>query len=340
MRVVFGSRNPGKLRELRSLLPEWEIEPLDVSGIGEETGRTFAENAAAKARFGHGAAPAGAWALGEDSGLEVRGLGGRPGLRSARFAGPDASDEDNVQKLLSELDDLAGEERRARYVCALALVAPDGEEVAADGVLEGTIARQPRGAGGFGYDPVFVPEGEERTVAELGDAWKALWSHRARAARALAEAVRRGRRDSRVVACRAMDAAQALADLIEISTQIETAVLVDTQGKVVASSAEGDGRAEEVARAARDLLAAAEESMSGAEGGERLVQLQASTPEGCVFVVRDDERMVAAVTVSDPTVGLVFYDLKTCLRHAAGEQLAPEPEPRAKKPAEEDDGEA
>lgn len=126
-----------------------------------------------------------------------------------------------------------------------------------------------------------------------------------------------------------MDAAQALADLVEISTQIETAVLVDAQGKVAATNLADASRADSVARAAGDLLAAAEESMSGSERSEKLVQLQAATPEGCVFVARDDERVVAAVTVPDPTVGLVFYDLKTCLRHAAGEELAPKPAPRA-----------
>lgn len=126
-----------------------------------------------------------------------------------------------------------------------------------------------------------------------------------------------------------MDAAQALADLVEISTQIETAVLVDAQGKVAATNLADGSRADSLASAARDLLAAADESMSGSERSEKLVQLQAATPEGCVFVARDDERVVAAVTVPDPTVGLVFYDLKTCLRHAAGDELAPKPAPRA-----------
>jgi predicted regulator of Ras-like GTPase activity (Roadblock/LC7/MglB family) len=136
-----------------------------------------------------------------------------------------------------------------------------------------------------------------------------------------------------------MEAAEALADLIEISTQIETAVLVDSQGKVAASNLSDAARAESLARAARELLAAADESMRGSEGAERLVQLQAATPDGSVFVVRDDERMVAAVTVPDPTVGLIFYDLKTCLRHAAGEELAPKPKSRT-KPKEETGGEA
>ena len=135
-----------------------------------------------------------------------------------------------------------------------------------------------------------------------------------------------------------MDAAQALADLVEISTQIETAVLVDAQGKVAATNLADASRADSLARAARDLLAASEESMSGSERSEKLVQLQAATPEGCVFVARDDERVVAAVTVPDPTVGLVFYDLKTCLRHAAGEELAPKPVSRTKPKPDEEGG--
>lgn len=136
-----------------------------------------------------------------------------------------------------------------------------------------------------------------------------------------------------------MDAAEALADLIEISTQIETAVLVDAQGQVAASNLAEASQAESLARSARELLAAAEEDMGGAESRERLVQLQVALPEGCVFVVRDEERVVAAVTVPDPTVGLVFYDLKTCLRHAAGEELAPKPKARAAEKEEDEGGE-
>jgi predicted regulator of Ras-like GTPase activity (Roadblock/LC7/MglB family) len=135
----------------------------------------------------------------------------------------------------------------------------------------------------------------------------------------------------------AVDAAEALADLTEISTQIRLAVLVDAGGDVVASA--GAGQAEAVARSARELLAAAEDAMGGAEAREQLVQLEAATPDGCVFLVRDGERLVAAVTAPDPTVGLVFYDLKTCLRHVAGESLAPKPTARAGSREAEDGGE-
>lgn len=189
MNVKLASGNPHKLRELRALLSGWEIEPPKTTAMPEETGDTFYENARAKARFVRTAGGLDAWVLGEDSGLEVEGLGGRPGIRSARFAGAGASDEENLARLLRELEGVSGEGRRGRYVCELVLLAPELREFRGTGTLEGRIAGEPRGTGGFGYDPVFVPEGEARTVAELGDEWKARNSHRARAAAALTEAV-------------------------------------------------------------------------------------------------------------------------------------------------------
>jgi XTP/dITP diphosphohydrolase len=183
--ATFASRNPGKLRELRALLPEWEIGPLEAD-LPEETGATFYENARAKALFAH---EEGRWTLGEDSGLEVDGLDAAPGIRSARYAGAAATDEQNVQKLLEALADVSGSARRARYVSELVAISPAGTEFYGRGTLEGAITGAPRGSEGFGYDPVFVPDGEERTVAELGDDWKRENSHRARAARALLEAL-------------------------------------------------------------------------------------------------------------------------------------------------------
>jgi XTP/dITP diphosphohydrolase len=121
-----------------------------------------------------------AWVLGEDSGLEVDGLDGRPGVESARFARGE-----HVARLLAELAGVEGDGRRARYVCELVALSPEGEEVRGSGTLEGRIVDEPRGSGGFGFDPIFVPEGEEQTVAELGDEWKAENSHRARAAKSL-----------------------------------------------------------------------------------------------------------------------------------------------------------
>jgi XTP/dITP diphosphohydrolase len=188
IRAIFASQNEHKLRELRALLPDWEIEPLEDGAMPEETGSTFYENALAKARHGRDAGAPGLWVVGEDSGLEVEGLGGRPGIRSARYAGPEASDEENVARLLDELAGAEGEARRARYVSELVLLSPE-TELRGTGTLEGRIAGEPRGSEGFGYDPVFVPDGEERTVAELGDDWKRKHSHRARAARALLKAV-------------------------------------------------------------------------------------------------------------------------------------------------------
>jgi XTP/dITP diphosphohydrolase len=185
----FASLNEHKLRELHALLPEWEIEPLDVDAMPEETGRTFYENASAKALFGRTVSEPGVCVLGEDSGLEVSGLGGRPGIRSARYAGPGATDEQNVLKLLAELAGAEGDARRARYVSELVCLPSGGEELRGSGVLEGRIAEEPRGLGGFGYDPVFIPNGEHQTVAELGDEWKRRNSHRAHAAAALRAAV-------------------------------------------------------------------------------------------------------------------------------------------------------
>jgi XTP/dITP diphosphohydrolase len=192
MRASFVSKNAHKAREIGVLLPGWEVEPTRAEELPEEVGETFYENARAKALFGRSVDPPDRWTIGEDSGLEVDGLGGRPGIFSARFAGPGASDEDNVARLLEELAGVEGEGRRARYVSELVCFSPDLEERRGRGTLEGSIAEAPRGSGGFGYDPVFVPAGEELTVAELGDEWKARHSHRAAAVRALVEAVGNG----------------------------------------------------------------------------------------------------------------------------------------------------
>jgi XTP/dITP diphosphohydrolase len=185
VKLLLASGNPHKLVELRAALASWEIGLADAP-LPPETGSTFRENARAKAEAAHAVAPADAWVAGEDSGIEVAGLGDRPGIYSARYAGEDATDEENVAKLLDELAGIEGGGRGARYVCELVAVAPDGRELAVRGELEGAIAHAPRGDAGFGYDPVFVPEGESQTVAELGDEWKSEHSHRARAAKLLA----------------------------------------------------------------------------------------------------------------------------------------------------------
>jgi XTP/dITP diphosphohydrolase len=179
VRLLLASRNENKLRELRAALPDWEIALIDAPYEPVEDGSTFLDNARIKARHGRLHAPASAWVAGEDSGIEVAALGGRPGVESARWA------EDGVTRLLAELPDSS--DRRARYVCELVALDPSGGELHASGTLDGEIAIARRGTEGFGYDPIFVPLGESRTVAELGDVWKAEHSHRAQAARALAQ---------------------------------------------------------------------------------------------------------------------------------------------------------
>jgi XTP/dITP diphosphohydrolase len=180
LKARLASRNPNKARELERLMPGWTIELLDVEDYPPETGATYYDNALAKALFGRALAGADEWVFGEDSGLEVEGLGGGPGIRSARSGG-----DDPVDWLLRELAGVVGEGRRARYVCELVASSPAGSEERGTGTLEGRIADSPSGSEGFGFDPVFVPVGETRTVAELGNEWKAGHSHRAGAARAL-----------------------------------------------------------------------------------------------------------------------------------------------------------
>jgi XTP/dITP diphosphohydrolase len=183
VRARLCSRNASKLREFRAALPGWELELLDADGYPPEDGASYYENARGKAEFGRSVAP-GVWLLADDSGIEVAALGGAPGVETARWA------DDGVARLLDELT--GKEDRRARYVCELVALAPDGRELRGRGVLEGSITEERRGSEGFGYDPVFVPVGELRTVAELGDAWKARNSHRALAAAALSAAADAG----------------------------------------------------------------------------------------------------------------------------------------------------
>ena len=181
--VRLASRNENKLRELARVLDRWDLGLVDADRYPPEEGSTYYENATAKARYGRRFVDDG-WVLGEDSGIEVDGLGGGPGIRSARFGG-----DDPVGRLLAELRAVEGDGRRARYVCELVALSPSGEEGRGTGVLEGRIAEEPAGSEGFGYDPIFVPAGEELTVAELGNEWKAENSHRARAARDLLRAM-------------------------------------------------------------------------------------------------------------------------------------------------------
>jgi len=182
VRALLATGNRHKLDEFRRALPEWAIELVDTSEFPPETGATYVANARGKAEHGRASSPRDAWVIGEDSGIEASALDGRPGLESARWA------DDGVERLLVELADCA--DRSARYVCTIVAIGPDDREIVVEGSLEGTVGTTRSGVEGFGYDPVFSPAGEQRTVAELGDEWKAVHSHRARAARALAAALR------------------------------------------------------------------------------------------------------------------------------------------------------
>jgi XTP/dITP diphosphohydrolase len=183
VRAVLASQNRHKLDELREALPGWELDALDVAGYPEETGETYYANALGKARFGREHADPEAWVLGEDSGIESVALDGAPGLHSARWA----RGLDQADALLARLE---GErDRRARMITELVAISPDGDELRGRGILDGELATERRGSEGFGYDPIFIPVGETRTVAEIGEQWKRHNSHRARAAQALAAAI-------------------------------------------------------------------------------------------------------------------------------------------------------
>lgn len=189
MRLVLATANPDKAREIAGLLPGVElVERPPAVGEVDETEDTLAGNARLKARAV--AAVAGEPAVADDTGLEVDALGGRPGVLAARFAGEDATYADNVRKLLAELDGVPPARRTARFRTVALVAWPGGREVAGEGVVEGHISLGPRGEAGFGYDPVFVPDGGDgRTFAEMTMAEKAAVSHRARAFAALREAL-------------------------------------------------------------------------------------------------------------------------------------------------------
>ncbi len=184
MTIVLASRNVGKVREIRTILSLPFIEIVTVDAVAPElvlteTGTTFEENAIEKALIVAEATQH--FSIADDSGLEVDALDGAPGVFSSRYAGPDATDEENIERLLSALGEAEDPKRTARFRCAAVFASPDGDILVANGVCDGRIIREPRGNGGFGYDPVFVPEGEERTFAELPLHLKNSMSHRARA---------------------------------------------------------------------------------------------------------------------------------------------------------------
>ena len=185
MKVVLATHNRHKVAELRRILDGLPVDLLSADDVAvpdvEETGSTFAENALLKARAA--AAATGMVAIADDSGIEVDALGGEPGVRSARYAGNHGDDEANLWLVLERLDGVG--HRTGRFVCVAALVTPDGGERTVDGVLEGTITTAPRGDGGFGYDPIFRPHGDQRTTAEMSPEEKDAISHRGLAFRGL-----------------------------------------------------------------------------------------------------------------------------------------------------------
>ncbi|MGV9613153.1 RdgB/HAM1 family non-canonical purine NTP pyrophosphatase [Nocardia xishanensis] len=194
-RVLVASRNAKKLKELRRILDEAGVAGVEIVGLDDvppydeapETGATFEENALAKAR--DGAAATGLPCVADDSGIEVDALNGMPGVLSARWAGRHGDDAANNALLLGQLGDVPDERRGARFVSTCALVVPGGAELVVRGEWPGVIARKPMGEGGFGYDPLFVPEGGEVSAAQLTPAEKDAASHRGRALRQLLPAL-------------------------------------------------------------------------------------------------------------------------------------------------------
>ena len=191
VRVLLATRNPGKLVELRRMLAASDVDGLEVVGLGDvpafpdapETGATFAENALAKAR--DAAEATGLPSVADDSGLAVDALNGMPGVLSARWSGKHGDDVANLELLLGQIADVPDDRRGAAFVCAAALVVPGGGETVVHGEWPGRITRTPRGTNGFGYDPIFVPDGEQCTSAELTPDAKDAASHRGRALRKL-----------------------------------------------------------------------------------------------------------------------------------------------------------
>jgi XTP/dITP diphosphohydrolase len=200
MKVLLATRNRKKLEELRRIVAG-SVEDVEVIGLDDvpsypeepETGATFADNALIKARAGVRAT--GLPTVADDSGITVEALNGMPGVLSARWAGQHGDDRANLELLLGQLGDTPDERLGAAFVCAAAFVVPGGSEVVTEGVMPGRLVRAPRGTNGFGYDPIFVPDGSERTAAELPSAEKDAISHRGQALRALVPHLKAALRD-------------------------------------------------------------------------------------------------------------------------------------------------
>jgi XTP/dITP diphosphohydrolase len=197
MELWIGTTNKGKLSEMKLLIDKASLG-LQVKSLADlptyvqppENGKTFLDNARLKARSLKAMKP-GVWCLAEDSGLEVEELGNLPGIHSARYAGPKAADSENVAKLLKMLQIKNASHRKARFLCTMVVFDPQGTEHILSGEMKGSIAKQSKGQNGFGYDPVFVPEGKEQSLAELGLAYKNAHSHRAQATLSLIDLLKR-----------------------------------------------------------------------------------------------------------------------------------------------------
>jgi len=186
MDIIVATKNKGKIKEIKKILGDHNVISQGEAGINidvEETGTTFAENAMLKAESI--AEKVTCAVIADDSGIEVDALNGAPGIYSARYCGEDATDEDRVDKLLDEIKD--ADTRGAQFNCAIALVMPDGEKHIFSGIVRGTLDFEPKGENGFGYDPIFIPDGYDKTFGELDSSIKDEISHRARALKALAE---------------------------------------------------------------------------------------------------------------------------------------------------------
>ncbi len=184
MKILLATTNDGKVKELQKNFAELPFELLSLKDFSladvKETGATFRENSALKASSY--ALQTNCWTLADDSGLEVAALNNAPGIYSARFAGPQATDSENTEKLLFELSQTKDRQRLARFVCDISIANSSGQiRFSASGICNGSIAQYPRGTNGFGYDPVFIPEGMEKTFGELNDLVKQEFSHRAKA---------------------------------------------------------------------------------------------------------------------------------------------------------------
>lgn len=193
MELWIATTNKGKLSEIKNLVSQLDIEvhspaELKFYTSPNENGNSFQENARIKAKTMKALKPK-TWVLGEDSGLEVEGLNGLPGIHSARYAGPKASDAENTAKLLKMIGLRSANNRKARYVCSMVIYDPDGNEHCIEEYMSGEIGKKQAGNNGFGYDPVFIPEGEQKTVAELPPSFKSQNSHRAKAMKKFLEIV-------------------------------------------------------------------------------------------------------------------------------------------------------